>query len=162
MLLEQRAGTRPLGALLAQDVILLRRQLRAPFGIGLFDLEFLRSLCRRSAQPAEGGKAEQSGDRCEQDTAIDHDGLRLKRKMNRSLSNTGCGSESYTDWDQNFSHSCEMSRRGQLIPMAVELTKLLRPRLAGRPAAADVRDAGGPVADGAVAAWFRPGGWPRL
>src|SRR5436309_4756 len=143
MLLEQRAGTRPLGALLAQDVILLRRQLRAPFGIGLFDLELLRRLCRRSAQPAEGGKAEQSGDRGEQDTTVDHDGLRLKRKMNRSLSNTGYGSESYTDWDQNFSLSCEMSRRGQ--PRAVELTKPLRARPAGRPAAADVRDAGGPV-----------------
>src|SRR6185437_16657617 len=37
---EQRAGTRTLGALLAQDFILLRRELRAPFGVGLFDLEF--------------------------------------------------------------------------------------------------------------------------
>src|SRR6202795_5070542 len=41
MLLEQWARTRALGALLTQDLILLRRQLRAPFRIGLFDLEFL-------------------------------------------------------------------------------------------------------------------------
>src|SRR5216683_885646 len=53
MLLEQRARSRTLGALLAQDLILLRRQLRAPFRIGLFDLEFLRGVCRRSAQPSE-------------------------------------------------------------------------------------------------------------
>src|SRR5664279_5945750 len=112
MLLEQRTGARPLGALLAQDVILLRRQLRAPFGIGLFDLEFFGRLCRRSAQPAEGGKAEQTGDRGEQDTSIDHGGLRLKRKMNRSLSNTGRSSVSYTDWEQNFSLSCDLSRCG--------------------------------------------------
>src|SRR5438874_3003377 len=61
MLVEQRARTRPLGALLAQDVILLRRQLRAPFRIGLFDLELLGGLRRRSAEPAEGGKAQQAG-----------------------------------------------------------------------------------------------------
>src|SRR3979411_2789598 len=57
MLLEQRARTRALGALLAQDFILLRRQLRAPFRIGFFDLEFLRGVCRRVLQPSEGGKA---------------------------------------------------------------------------------------------------------
>src|SRR5205807_4923493 len=68
MLLEQRARTRPFGALLAQDLILLRGQLRAPFGIGLFDLEFLRGLRRRTSQPAERGKAKQAGDRREQDT----------------------------------------------------------------------------------------------
>src|SRR5712671_2653487 len=54
MLLEQRARTRALGALLAQDFILLRRQLRAPFCIGLFDLEFLRRVCRGGPQPPEG------------------------------------------------------------------------------------------------------------
>src|SRR5260370_4600893 len=53
MLLEQRAGSRALGALLAQDLILLRRQLRAPFRIGLFDLEFLRGLGRPAPQPAK-------------------------------------------------------------------------------------------------------------
>src|SRR6266550_1587473 len=79
MLLEQRARSRTLGALLAQDVILLRRQLRAPFRIGLFDLEFLRGVCRGSPQPSEGGKAKQAGDRREQDTAVNHDGLRAKR-----------------------------------------------------------------------------------
>src|SRR6266404_5112617 len=56
--LEQRARSRPLGALLAQDLVLLRRQLGAPFRIGLFDLEFLRGVCGRSAQPSERGKAE--------------------------------------------------------------------------------------------------------
>src|SRR6266851_10505020 len=59
VLLEQRARSRPLGALLAQDFILLRRQLRAPFRIGLFDLELLRGVGGRCPQPAEGGKAEQ-------------------------------------------------------------------------------------------------------
>src|SRR3981189_2988423 len=57
MFLEQRARSRPLGAFLAQDLILLRRQLRAPFRIGLFDLEFLRGVGRRNSQPSEGGKA---------------------------------------------------------------------------------------------------------
>src|SRR4051794_35619053 len=36
VLFQQRAGTRPLGAFLAEDFVLLRRQLRAPFGVGLF------------------------------------------------------------------------------------------------------------------------------
>src|SRR3984893_15513848 len=83
MLLEQRARSRTLGALLAQDLVLLRRQLRAPFRIGLLDLEFLRGflpgLGRGSPQPAEGGKAEQTGDGREQDSAIDHEGLRAGR-----------------------------------------------------------------------------------
>src|SRR6202166_1921722 len=74
MFLEQRARARPFGALLAQDLVLLRRQLRAPFRIGLLDLEFLRGflpgLGRGSAQPAEGGKAEQTGDGRAQDSAI--------------------------------------------------------------------------------------------
>src|SRR5580698_7240121 len=81
MLLEQRAGPRPLGAFLAQDVILLRRQLGAPLGIGLFDLEFFRSLRRGTAQPAEGSQANQAGDRGEQNTAVNHDGLRAKRNF---------------------------------------------------------------------------------
>src|SRR3979411_2470667 len=79
MLLEERARSRTLGALLAQDVILLRRQLRAPFRIGLFDLEFLRGVGRRSSQPAAGRKAKQTGDRREQDTAGDHDCIGLQR-----------------------------------------------------------------------------------
>ncbi len=72
VLLEQRARSRPLGALVAQDLVLLRRQLRAPFGVGLLDLEFLGGLRRRGAQPAKGGKAEQAGDGSKQDAAIDH------------------------------------------------------------------------------------------
>src|SRR4051812_23478635 len=38
MLLQQRAGARPLGAVLAQDVVLHRRELRAPLGVGLLNL----------------------------------------------------------------------------------------------------------------------------
>src|SRR5467141_4794409 len=79
MLLEQRARSRTLGALLAQDLILLRRQLRPPFRIGLFDLELLRGVRGRSSQPAEGRKAKQTGDRREKDTAVNHGGLRSKR-----------------------------------------------------------------------------------
>src|SRR3984893_16371218 len=79
MLLEQRARPRALGALLAQDLILLRGELCAPLRVGLFDLEFLRGLGRRGAQPAERGKAEQTCDRGEQDTAVKHDGLRARR-----------------------------------------------------------------------------------
>src|SRR5262249_56256741 len=33
VLLQQRARPRPFGAVLAQDIVLLRRQLRAPFGV---------------------------------------------------------------------------------------------------------------------------------
>src|SRR6266404_8108235 len=82
VLLEQRARSRTLGALLAQDLVLLRRQLRAPFRIGLFDLEFLRGVCRRSAQPSQRGKAKYTGDGGEQDTAVNHHGLRANRSIN--------------------------------------------------------------------------------
>src|SRR3954447_10963442 len=53
MLLQQRARTGALGALFAQNFILLRRQLCAPFRIGLFDFEFSRGLRGRGAQPTE-------------------------------------------------------------------------------------------------------------
>src|SRR5258708_32256652 len=79
MLVEQRAGTWAVGSLLAQDLILLRRQPRAPFCIGLFDFEFLSGVCRRSPQPAEGRKAKKTGNGREQNTAVDHDGLRARR-----------------------------------------------------------------------------------
>src|SRR5665647_2688187 len=72
MLLEQRARARAFGAFLAQDLVLLRRQLRAPFRVGLFDLEFLRGMRRGTPQPAEGGKSEQAGDGSERDAAVDH------------------------------------------------------------------------------------------
>src|SRR4051812_10183058 len=76
VLLEQRTGARPLGALFTQDVILLRRELGAPFGVRLLDLEFLHgllsSLGRRSSQPAQGRKAEQAGDSRQQDAAVKH------------------------------------------------------------------------------------------
>src|SRR3979409_1710689 len=77
--LEQRARTRALGALLAQDLILLRRQLRAPFRVGLFDLDFFVCVRGFGAQPAERSKAKQAGDGREQDTAVNHDGLRAMR-----------------------------------------------------------------------------------
>src|ERR1700688_5197565 len=85
MLLEQRARARALGAFLAQDFILLRRQLRAPLRIGFFDLEFLRGLRRGSPQPAERRKPQQTGDGGEQDTAVNHVGLRLKRMTGFAL-----------------------------------------------------------------------------
>src|SRR4051794_13038176 len=76
VLLEQRAGARPLGALLAQDLILLRGELGTPFGVRLLDLEFLRgflsSLRGRCSEPAEGRKAEQAGDGRQQDAAVKH------------------------------------------------------------------------------------------
>src|ERR1700722_14558904 len=108
MLLEQRARKWAFGAFLAQDFILLRRQLRAPFRIGLFDLEFLRGTGRGTSQPAEGGKAQETGDGREQDTAVNHDdGLRAKRNTLCSLSDTGRRDGSYTDPGGNFSLSCE-------------------------------------------------------
>src|ERR1700722_6406066 len=79
MLFQERARTRALGAFLAQDLILLRRQLRTPLGVGLFDLELFRGLCRGSAQPAEGGQPEQTCGSGEQNTAVNHDGLRAGR-----------------------------------------------------------------------------------
>src|SRR3954452_2904971 len=79
MFFQQRARTRPLGALLAQDVILHWGELRAPFGVGLLDLEFFRGLRRRHAQPAECGQAEQAGYGSKQDAAVEHGCLRAKR-----------------------------------------------------------------------------------
>src|ERR1700730_18120947 len=111
MLLQQRARTRALGALFAQDLILLRCQLRAPFGVGILDLEFpggfISGLGRRTAQPAEGGKPKQAGYGCKQDTAVDHHGLRARRNMSGSPSNTGRKHQSYTDPSRIFSLSCE-------------------------------------------------------
>src|SRR3954447_16065420 len=72
MFLQQRARPRTLGALLAQDLVLLRRQLRAPFGVGLLDLEFFGGLGRRHPQPAERGKAEQAGKGGKKDAAVEH------------------------------------------------------------------------------------------
>src|SRR5205823_5397466 len=97
-----------LGALLAQDVILLRRQLRAPFRVGFFDLVFLGGLRRRGAQPAEGCKAKQAGDRCEQDAAVDHQGSPCgAANIKGSPSNTVRDNRSYTDPSRILSLSCE-------------------------------------------------------
>src|ERR1700722_685369 len=77
MLLEKRARPRAFGAFLAQDFILLRRQLRAPFRVGLFDLEFLLGTRWGTSQPAQGGKAQETGGGRKQDTTVNHDdGLR--------------------------------------------------------------------------------------
>src|SRR5581483_8082301 len=72
MLLQKRARPRPLGALLAQDLVLLRGELRAPFVVGLLDLELFGGLRGRRPQPAEGGEAKQAGQRGEQDAAVNH------------------------------------------------------------------------------------------
>src|SRR5712671_4484505 len=79
MLFQERTRSRPFGALVAQYLVLLRGKLRAPFGVGLFDLEFLGSPRRFGTQPAERGEAEQAGDGSEQDTAVKHHGLRARR-----------------------------------------------------------------------------------
>src|SRR3954447_9243928 len=79
VLLQQRAGTWALGPLLAQDLVLLRRELCAPFRVGFFDLEFFRGLCRRGTEPAECAESKQTGEGRKQNTAIDHCGLRAKR-----------------------------------------------------------------------------------
>src|SRR5260370_12448193 len=88
-----------------QDLKSGRVRNRPPFRIGLFDLEFLRGDGRRSPQPAEGGKAKKTGDRREQNTAVNHHGLRAKRNTNCSLSNTGRGSRRYTHLERFFSPS---------------------------------------------------------
>src|SRR5882757_2016797 len=82
VLLEQRAGARPLGTLFTQYLVLLRRQLGAPLGIGLLDLELLGSLLssfsRGTSQPTEGRKAEQAGNSRQQDAAVKHLILRAR------------------------------------------------------------------------------------
>src|SRR5690349_25072081 len=76
MFLQEGAGARTLGALLAQDLILLRRELGTPLGVGLFDLELFGGVGRRSPQPTEAGQPQQASDRGDQNTAVDHDVLR--------------------------------------------------------------------------------------
>src|SRR3984885_11668885 len=70
--LQQRARPRTLGAFLAQDFILLRRELGAPFRVGLFDLELFSGVRGFTAQPAQPRKAKQTSSGSKQDTAIDH------------------------------------------------------------------------------------------
>src|SRR3954469_14969930 len=79
MLLQERARPRTLRAVLAQDLVLLRRQLRAPFSVSLLDFEFLGSFGRFGAQPAarqQAEQAEQAGNRGKQDSAVHDDFLR--------------------------------------------------------------------------------------
>src|ERR1700685_634008 len=97
MRLEQWTRVRTLGAFLAQDLILLRRQLGAPFGIGFLDFELLRGVCRGTSQPAQGRKAEQTSSRREQDTAVDHDSLRGEANCNSFAPNTRRWRGSYAD-----------------------------------------------------------------
>src|SRR6185437_11260802 len=65
------------------DIVLRGRQLRAPFGIGLLDLEFLGLLFGSpggvSAQPAKRDQRGQTGGGCKQDTAVNHGVLRGNR-----------------------------------------------------------------------------------
>src|SRR5438045_2567463 len=89
MFLEQRTRTGALGALFAQNFILLGGQLRAPFRVGLFDLELFGGFRRGSTQPAEGCKPEQTGRGRKQDAAVDHNGLRVKRERTARQTDTG-------------------------------------------------------------------------
>src|SRR5204863_6667169 len=109
MFLEQRTRTGALGALFAQNFVLLGRQLRAPFRVGLFDLELLGGFRRGSAQPAEGCKPEQTGHGRKQDTAVDHNGLRVKRERTARQTDTGLERGSYTDSAGTFSLCWEAS-----------------------------------------------------
>src|ERR1700722_8083365 len=61
VLLQQRAGPRTLGAFLAEDFILLRRELGAPLRVGLFDLELFSGVRGFTAQPTQRRKAKQTG-----------------------------------------------------------------------------------------------------
>ena len=133
MLLEQRARARPLGALLAQDLVLLRRQLRAPFRIGLFDLEF--------GSAAWAGEA-RSQRKAARPSRLATDASRIRRSImmvsvkgipSGSLSDTGLSRQSYTDWEGNFSLSCEApcSCGRRPLPPRHRLRRLRGP--AGRP-----------------------------
>src|SRR5260370_1147356 len=155
MLLEQRARTGALGAFLAQDFVLLRRQLRAPLRVGLFDLELLRGVCRGSAQPTEGGEAKQTGDRCEQDTAVNHDGLRAKRIWFVRLQIRGAPTKVTPIW-RDFSHFLASGAGSPIRSLAPllrgEVKKRPRLRLTlPKQAAADAQDGGGFAAGGAGA-----------
>src|SRR5947209_19143601 len=67
MFLQQRTRSRALGALLAQDLVLLRRELCTLLRVGLLALEFLGGLRRRRPEPAKCCKAKKAGQRGEQD-----------------------------------------------------------------------------------------------
>src|SRR6516225_2908142 len=79
MLLQERAGPGALSALLAQDLILLRGELRTPLGVGLFDLERLRGLRWQRLEETQARKSKQAGNSCKQNTAVDHDSLRVRQ-----------------------------------------------------------------------------------
>src|SRR5262249_3181713 len=112
MLLQKRTRARPLGALLAQDLVLLRGELRAPLGVGLLDLEFLGGIRRRCSQPAEGGKAKQAGQRGEQDAA----GTQPLSPYSGALSDTVQHGRSYIEIWEIVSLSCEAERRSGALP----------------------------------------------
>ena len=150
LFLQQRARTRPLGAVLAQDLILLRRQLRAPFGVGLFDLEFLGGL-RRRRRAASGRRQGQTGRRrmragyggrswkspCEAGVTVRH---QIRPTARRS----------YTDPSRILSLSCE----GTAEPSRSSWRRRRPRRLRDAPGAAP---AGGRRRGGAGC---RPAGWP--
>src|SRR5436190_19040512 len=160
MFLEQRTRTRALGALLAQNFVLLGRELRAPFRVGLFDLKLLRGFRRGGAQPAEGGKPKQSGHGRKQETAVEHNGLRVKRERTARQTDTGVKRGSYTDSAGTCSLSCE--NRAAAHRTRGFFSRLLlvrkRPCLRGLPARGH---AAFPASGETAAAGFRPGDSPR-
>src|SRR5579864_1518746 len=124
MLLQKRARPGTFGAFLAQDFILLRRELRPPFGVGLLDFELFGSLRRRALEPTQGGEAEQAGDGSKHEAAVSHHRLLRKGRgpiLRREL--RASKRQSYTSQRQSFSHSCE--RR----PVPTNLSALTLPAL---------------------------------
>ena len=157
MLLEQRAGARPLGALLAQDLILLRRQLRAPFGVGLFDLEFLARPLRRRRARSQRKAARPNR------PATDASRIRRSIMVVSVRSETGWFAAQIRGLTAEvtriragfFSLSCEVTATCVLTYARVQkLPRRRRFRRRGR-----LRP-DGRAADGGGAA-FRPGGWLR-
>src|SRR4051812_22015612 len=160
---QQRARPPPPGPVLAQDLVLLRRELRPPFRIGLFDLELLSGLYRRDPQPAECGKAKQAGGRGKQDAAINHKGLRANEL-------TDGFAPRYGATPQKLQRPGAIFLTFQRAPLPARACRLLRAKLPGTwipsprfcpvprtRAARDVLEVAGPAAADGAAAAFRPG-----
>src|SRR6202020_3350424 len=86
---------------------------------GLLDLEFFGRARRRAAQPAQGGKAKQTGNGCQQNTSVSHDGLHgvrqngcLRWEIRRSL-------EEVTPVRPEISHF--LARSGGPLPLPASL-----------------------------------------
>src|SRR4051794_27157000 len=154
VLLQQRAGTWALGPLLAQDLVLLRRELCAPFRVGFFDFELFRGLCRGGTQPAECAESKQTGEGRKQNTAIDHlwspceARYRMVRfQVRRSVSEV-------TPVRLKCSHFVASSRAAALWAGPRERPL---PRCGPARAASDSPDAAARRTGAATAAWLPPG-----